>query len=48
VSFEVEAGEAPHRLRVTLDVTAQIRVTPSTALVAEVEKVVGVGAVELR
>jgi len=48
VSFEVEAGEAPHRLRVTVDVTAQIRVTPSSALVAEVERVVGAGAVELR
>jgi DNA polymerase III subunit alpha len=48
VSFEVEAGEPPHRLRVTVDVTAQIRVKPSSALVAEVEKLVGAGSVELR
>jgi DNA polymerase-3 subunit alpha len=48
VSFELEAGEAPHRLRVTVDVTAQIRVAPSSALVAEVEQVVGAGSVELR
>jgi len=48
VSFEVEAGEPPNRLRVTLDVTAQIRVAPSSALVAEVEQVVGAGCVELR
>ncbi len=48
ISFQVETGEAPHRLRVTLDVTAQIRVKPSPALVAEVEQVVGAGSVELR
>src|SRR5262245_46911698 len=48
ISFEVEAGEPPNRLRVTLDVTAQIRVAPTSALVAEVEQVVGAGSVELR
>jgi len=48
VSFELETGEAPHRLRVTVDVTAQIRVTPSSTLVAEVERLVGAGSVELR
>ena len=48
VSFELEAGEAPHRLRVRLDVSAQIRVRPSPALIAEVERVVGAGSVELR
>jgi DNA polymerase III subunit alpha len=48
ISFEVETGEPPHRLRVTVDVTAQIRVKPSSALVAEVEQLVGAGSVELR
>ena len=46
VSFEVETG-APRRLRVRLDVSSQIRVRPSPALVAEVEQLVGRGAVEL-
>ena len=45
VSFEVET--AGH-LRVQVDVSSQIRVRPSPALIAEVEQVVGVGAVELR
>jgi DNA polymerase-3 subunit alpha len=44
--FEVET-EMP-RLRVSLDVTAQIRVRPSPSLIAEVEKIVGQGAVSLR
>jgi DNA polymerase-3 subunit alpha len=48
VSFEVETGEAPHKLRVKVDVSAQIRVRPSPTLIAEVEQVVGAGAVELR
>ena len=48
VSFEVETGEAPNRLRVRVDVSAQIRVRPSPALIAEVEQLVGAGAVELR
>ena len=48
VSFEVETGMAPHRLRVTVDVSSQIRVRPSSSLVAEVEQVIGPGAVELR
>jgi len=38
----------PKRLRVRADVSAQIRVRPSPALVAEVEQIVGVGAVSLR
>ena len=46
VSFEVETG-APRHLRVRLDVSAQIRVRPSSALVAEVEQLVGRGTVEL-
>ena len=47
VSFEVETGE-PHRLRVRLDVSSQIRVRPSPLLVAEVEQLVGAGSVEWR
>jgi DNA polymerase-3 subunit alpha len=46
LTFEIETG-AP-RLRVSLDVTAQIRVRPSSSLIAEVEQVVGQGAVSLR
>jgi len=48
VSFEVETGEAPHRLRVRVDVSSQIRVRPSPALIQDIEQVVGTGAVELR
>jgi DNA polymerase-3 subunit alpha len=48
VSFEVETGTAPNRMRVRVDVSSQIRVRPSPALVAEVERVVGAGTVELR
>jgi DNA polymerase-3 subunit alpha len=35
VSFEVETGEPPHQLRVRVDVSAQIRVRPSPALISE-------------
>jgi DNA polymerase-3 subunit alpha len=45
VSFEIEL---PARLRVTADVSSQIRVRPSSSLIAEVEQVVGQGAVSLR
>jgi DNA polymerase III subunit alpha len=45
VSFEVET--AGH-LRVRVDVSSQIRVRPSLALIAEVEQVAGAGSVELR
>jgi hypothetical protein len=45
VSFEVETAG---RLRVRVDVSSQIRVRPSPALVAEVEQVAGTGSVELR
>ncbi len=48
ISFEVETGEPPHRLRVKVDVSSQIRVRPSPTLIAEVEQLVGAGAVELR
>jgi DNA polymerase-3 subunit alpha len=47
VSFEVETG-GPHRLRVRLELGAHMRVKPSPALVAEVERIVGQGSVSLR
>jgi DNA polymerase III alpha subunit len=47
LSFEVET-DSPRPLRVSVDVSAQIRVRPSPALVAEVEQIVGPGAVSLR
>ena len=48
ISFEVETGEGPNRIRVKVDVSSQIRVTPSSKLIDDIEKVVGAGAVELR
>jgi DNA polymerase-3 subunit alpha len=48
VSFEVETGTPPNRMRVRVDVSSQIRVRPSPALIAEVERLVGAGTVELR
>jgi hypothetical protein len=48
VSFEIEVPGESSRLRVTADVSAQIRVRPSPGLVAEVEQVVGAGAVTFR
>src|SRR5262249_1372470 len=48
VSFEVETGEPPNRLRVKVEVSSQIRVRPSPNLVAELEQVVGAGSVEFR
>ena len=48
VSFDLEVPSDPRKLRVRADVSAQIRVRPSPALVAELEKVVGQGAVSLR
>ena len=48
VSFDLEVPSDPRKLRVRADVSAQIRVRPSPALVAEIEKVVGQGAVSLR
>jgi DNA polymerase III subunit alpha len=48
VSFEMELPSDPKRLRVKADVSSQIRVRPSPALVAEVEQIVGLGAVSLR
>jgi DNA polymerase-3 subunit alpha len=48
VSFEVETGEPGSRLRVRVEVSSQIRVRPSPALISEVEQIVGTGSVELR
>jgi DNA polymerase-3 subunit alpha len=48
VSFVIELPADSGRLRVKADVSSQIRVRPSPALVAEVEQVVGQGAVSLR
>jgi DNA polymerase-3 subunit alpha len=48
VSFEMELSGAATPMRVRADVSAQIRVRPSSALIAEVEQVVGAGSVELR
>ena len=47
MSFEIETG-GPPRLRVRLDVSAQFRVKVSSALIAEVERIVGQGSVSLR
>jgi DNA polymerase-3 subunit alpha len=47
ISFEIEVP-SPRPLRVRAELSAHIRVRPSPALVAEVEQVVGVGAVHLR
>ena len=48
VSFEIELPSGSPRMRVRADVSAQIRVKPSPALIAEVEQVVGQGSVSLR
>ena len=48
VSFEMEVPGGPVGLRVRADVTSQIRVRPSPALIAEVEQLVGPGTVSLR
>ncbi|HEX3703509.1 MAG TPA: DNA polymerase III subunit alpha [Vicinamibacterales bacterium] len=48
VTFEMELALDPKHLRVRADVSSQIRVRPSPALVAEVEQIVGAGAVSLR
>ena len=48
ISFEIETGDADHRLRVKVDVSSQIRVRPSVDLIHAIEQVVGAGAVELR
>jgi len=48
IVFEIEVPGVARRLRVRADVSSQIRVRPSPALVAEVEEIVGQGAVSLR
>jgi DNA polymerase-3 subunit alpha len=55
VSFDLELadpangkGADPRKLRVKADVSSQIRVRPSSTLIAEVEQIVGQGAVSLR
>ena len=45
VSFEIELPAASRRrLRVRADVSSQIRVRPSSSLIAEVEQIVGPGS----
>ena len=48
VSFEIELPGGASRLRVKADVSSQIRVHPSSSLIAEVEQIVGQGSVSLR
>jgi hypothetical protein len=48
VSFEIVLPVDSRRLRVKADVSSQIRVRPSATLIAELEQLVGPGAVELR
>ncbi len=48
VSLEIELGSTPKPLRVKADLPAHIRVRPSSTLIAEVEQIVGQGAVSLR
>jgi DNA polymerase-3 subunit alpha len=48
VSFEIELPSAPRPLRVRADVSTHIRVRPCSTLIAEVEQIVGPGAVTLK
>ena len=48
MAFDIELQETERRLRVRIDVNAQIRVRPSERLVSEVEKICGAGSVTLR
>jgi DNA polymerase-3 subunit alpha len=48
VAFDIELQQTDRRLRVKVDVNAQIRVRPSERLVSEVEKICGAGSVTLR
>src|SRR6185503_19100098 len=47
VAFDIELQDTDRRLRVKVDVNAQIRVRPSERLVSEVEKICGAGSVTL-
>jgi hypothetical protein len=44
----IELQEPELKLRIKLDINAQIKVRPSERLVAEVEKICGAGSVSLR
>jgi DNA polymerase-3 subunit alpha len=48
VAFDIELQDPDRRLRVKVDVNAQIRVRPSERLVSDVEKICGTGSVTLR
>ena len=48
VTFQLLVKDHDRRLRVRAQVSAHIRVKPTTALVQEVEKICGIGAVALR
>ncbi|MGD9904638.1 MAG: DNA polymerase III subunit alpha [Vicinamibacterales bacterium] len=48
IVLEIEVAAAERRLRVRADVTTQIRVRPSEALVTEVERLCGAGSVVLQ
>ncbi len=48
VSFDIDLPSGLRHLRIRADVSSQIRVRPSPALIAEVEQVVGLGSVSLR
>jgi DNA polymerase-3 subunit alpha len=48
VAFDIELNGTSGRLRVKVDVNAQIRVRPSEQLVSDVEKICGAGSVSLR
>jgi DNA polymerase-3 subunit alpha len=47
VAFDIELQQPDRRLRVRVDVNAQIRVRPSDRLVSDVEKICGAGSVVL-
>jgi DNA polymerase-3 subunit alpha len=48
VAFDMELQASSKRLRVTVDINAQIRVRPSAQLVSDVERICGAGSVSLR
>jgi DNA polymerase-3 subunit alpha len=48
ILFELDVTVDGRRLRVKRDVSSQVRVRPSPALIAEIEQIVGAGAVSLR
>ncbi|MGE3510780.1 MAG: OB-fold nucleic acid binding domain-containing protein, partial [Vicinamibacterales bacterium] len=48
VSLEIELPADARRLRVKADISGQIKVRPSSSLIAEVEQIVGQGSVSLR